>query len=1019
MPSRTLRVRHLAGTLIAAIALAAAPAARAQQSNDTAYTARIKQYLEDPRISTELVDHLPASATVPTPLAVLGHIVGTPGVLDHSADIYKYFDALAKASPRVKVWRIGKTEEGREMILVAIADEATIKDLDKYRAMNAALGDPRKTTPEEAQRLIHTAKPIYYLTSGIHSPEFGGPEMLMELGYRLAVEETPFVQDIRNNVITLITPVIEPDGRDKAVDTYYYNKALPKDGQRLPLMYWGRYVQHDNNRDGMGQFLDLTKHTTQVVLDWHPTILHDLHEAQTYLYASTGSGPYNEQIDPITIDSWWLLAENDVMEMTKRGVPGVWTYGFYDGWTPNYLFFIAHTHNEVGRFYEVQSYGPDNYVVKPRATTTSREWFRPNPPLDSIDWGPRNNTNIQESALLFALHYVAENRATFLDNYWRTSERAVDRGKTGPTFGWVIPAAQRRKADAADAVNELRTQGLEVDVASTAFTAGGVRVQPGDYVIRGDQPYRTIADMYFALQNFAPGNPSPYDDTGWTFPLMRDITITPVTDKSLLDQPMTLLTAPARAPGGVAGSGSVIVVDNTADNNVAKFRFEFPRVKMQAAESDFDAAGHHFRAGAIVIPNANRATIEPALRDLGLSGFAMAAAPDVKTHDLNIPRIGYVHSWSRTQDEGWVRAALDTYGIPYNYFGDVKLRDGNLRQKYDVIIFPHVGGSAESMVNGIAKRGTTPLPYRKTKQFPSFGTPDSASDIRGGMGVEGLMNLYQFVQQGGELIVEGATSTIFPDYNLTPGVTVETPDSLFARGSILRGVIADMTSPIVYGYGRDQLPVYFNQSPVLNVRTGPGGGFFGFGRGGAGVSQDITPMATPLKLSPWNPDEDSTSGGPRRGGRSGARGAARSAGGATAAAAAGAAGGAAASSAAAGGARTGGARAGAQGRQGAIDTAEQPRVVMRFPRNPADMLLSGVLTGGQALSDKAQVVDEPLGKGHVVMFAIRPFWRWQTQGTFMLGFNAIMNWDDLDAGSGAPGAPAGSVARGATAGSGN
>ena len=1019
MPSRTLRVRHLAGTLIAAIALAAAPAARAQQSNDTAYTARIKQYLEDPRISTELVDLLPASATVPTPLAVLGHIVGTPGVLDHSADIYKYFDALAKASPRVKVWRIGKTEEGREMILVAIADEATIKDLDKYRAMNAALGDPRKTTPEEAQRLIHTAKPIYYLTSGIHSPEFGGPEMLMELGYRLAVEETPFVQDIRNNVITLITPVIEPDGRDKAVDTYYYNKALPKDGQRLPLMYWGRYVQHDNNRDGMGQFLDLTKHTTQVVLDWHPTILHDLHEAQTYLYASTGSGPYNEQIDPITIDSWWLLAENDVMEMTKRGVPGVWTYGFYDGWTPNYLFFIAHTHNEVGRFYEVQSYGPDNYVVKPRATTTSREWFRPNPPLDSIDWGPRNNTNIQESALLFALHYVAENRATFLDNYWRTSERAVDRGKTGPTFGWVIPAAQRRKADAADAVNELRTQGLEVDVASTAFTAGGVRVQPGDYVIRGDQPYRTIADMYFALQNFAPGNPSPYDDTGWTFPLMRDITITPVTDKSLLDQPMTLLTAPARAPGGVAGSGSVIVVDNTADNNVAKFRFEFPRVKMQAAESDFDAAGHHFRAGAIVIPNANRATIEPALRDLGLSGFAMAAAPDVKTHDLNIPRIGYVHSWSRTQDEGWVRAALDTYGIPYNYFGDVKLRDGNLRQKYDVIIFPHVGGSAESMVNGIAKRGTTPLPYRKTKQFPSFGTPDSASDIRGGMGVEGLMNLYQFVQQGGTLIVEGATSTIFPDYNLTPGVTVETPDSLFARGSILRGVIADMTSPIVYGYGRDQLPVYFNQSPVLNVRTGPGGGFFGFGRGGAGVSQDITPMATPLKLSPWNPDEDSTSGGPRRGGRSGARGAARSAGGATAAAAAGAAGGAAASSAAAGGARTGGARAGAQGRQGAIDTAEQPRVVMRFPRNPADMLLSGVLTGGQALSDKAQVVDEPLGKGHVVMFAIRPFWRWQTQGTFMLGFNAIMNWDDLDAGSGAPGAPAGSVARGATAGSGN
>jgi hypothetical protein len=70
--------------------------------------------------------------------------------------------------------------------------------------------------------------------------------------------------------------------------------------------------------------------------------------------------PYNEQIDPITIDEWWLLAKTEVMEMTKRGVPGVWTYGFYDGWVPNYMFFIAHAHNAVGRFYEVMGYGPDN-----------------------------------------------------------------------------------------------------------------------------------------------------------------------------------------------------------------------------------------------------------------------------------------------------------------------------------------------------------------------------------------------------------------------------------------------------------------------------------------------------------------------------------------------------------------------------------------------------------------------------------------------------------------------------------
>src|SRR5215471_10015004 len=212
------------------------------QRQDSAYTAKIHEYLQDPRITTELVDHLPASNTVPTPLKFLGKIVGTPGELTHARDIHRYMEAVAKAAPgRAKFWTIGKTEEGRDMVLLAIADEQTIKQLDRYKGMLNALPDPRKTSEAEAQRLLHTAKPVYYITSGIHSPEFGGPEMLMELAYRLVVEETPLVQNIRNNVITLITPVVEVDGREKAVDTYYWNKKNRQTIGTLPLMYWGKY----------------------------------------------------------------------------------------------------------------------------------------------------------------------------------------------------------------------------------------------------------------------------------------------------------------------------------------------------------------------------------------------------------------------------------------------------------------------------------------------------------------------------------------------------------------------------------------------------------------------------------------------------------------------------------------------------------------------------------------------------------------------------------------------------------
>jgi zinc carboxypeptidase len=946
----------------------------ASQPNDEEYTRKIKEYLQDPRITTELVDHLPASSTVPTPLKFLGRIVGTPGELTYAKDMYRYFDALDAASDRIKVWRIGKTEEGRDIIVAAIGDEATIRDLDKYKGYLNALTDPRKTTEDQAREIIGTAKPIYWFLSGMHSPENGGPEMLMEMAYRLIVEETPLIQNIRKNVITFITPVIEVDGREKQVDTYYFNKKLPQGATKLPLMYWGKYVAHDNNRDGMGQFLALTRTVTRMQNEWTPTIMHDLHEAQTYLYASTGTGPYNEALDPITVDEWWSLANNDVMEMTKRGVPGVWTYGFYDGWVPNYMFFIAHSHNAVGRFYEVQSYGPDNYEVRPGATTTSREWFRPNPPLPYIKWGPRNNTNIQESAALFALNRVAKDRELYLENYWLKNKRSVEKGKNGPTYGWVIPAGQRRKADAADAVNELRRQGLEIQTANAPFKVGNLEVKAGDYIVRADQPFRTLADMYFSLQNYSPQNPAPYDDTGWTFQLMRNVRVIAVSDKSIQTQPMTMLTREAKAAGGVDGSGSVIVVDHTTDNNLMKFRFANAAVKMQAAEEDFDLGGHKFRAGAFIIPNADRAKIEPQLKALGLSGWAVAAAPSVKTHELDIPRIGYVHAWQRTQDEGWVRAALDTYGVPYTYFSDQKLREGNLRAKYDVIIYPHVGGSATSQVNGIAKNGTTPLPYKKTAATPNLGALDQSDDIRGGMGMDGLLELAKFVQAGGTLITEGGTSTIFPEYGITTGVTVEEPRALFVRGSILRGIISDAKSPIAYGFDGTQLPVYFSQAPVLAVSTGGGGGFGGFGGGGGeggingGLGQNTTPMATPLKLSPYEQDSSATTGGARAG----------------------------ASGDSARFQNLAGNRGGAG--SGNTDPAARPRVIMTFPQSPNDMLLSGTLAGGQALSGRAQIVDTKLGNGHVVMFAIRPFWRWQTQGTFFLGFNTILNWNDLDAG---------------------
>ena len=253
-----------------------------------------------------------------------------------------------------------------------------------------------------------------------------------------------------------------------------------------------------------------------------------------------------------------------------------------------------------------------------------------------------------------------------------------------------------------------------------------------------------------------------------------------------------------------------------------------------------------------------------------------------------------------------------------------------------------------------------PIPYKKTKLTPNLGVEDSSDDIRGGMGIEGLAELVKFVQAGGTLITEGSTTTILPDYGITTRINVERPATLYAKGALMRGIIADKKSPIVYGYTGDQMPVYFSQDPVLNTR---GGGF----RGAAavpGVGADITPNATPIALSPYDSDDSivEPKGLPSQSSDAGA------------------------------------AQQALRQFGGAEDTSAPPRVVLQFPAKADEILLSGELAGGQALTNRALALDQPIGQGHVVMFALRPFWRWQTQGTYALGFNTILNWDHLDAG---------------------
>jgi hypothetical protein len=199
----------------------------------------------DPHFLSPWVSYLPQSSTVPSPRAFLGRIPGAPGELAGTAKTYAYFRALAAASPRVRLFTIGHSEEGREILMLAVADEAGIRDLDRLKASTAALADPRRADPAAAEKLIANARPIYYFNAALHSDETGSTEATLELAYRLAVSELPMIRGIRENLVVLINPISNPDGRDKMVDWFYRYLKGKTDHGSLPRQsppYWSKYA---------------------------------------------------------------------------------------------------------------------------------------------------------------------------------------------------------------------------------------------------------------------------------------------------------------------------------------------------------------------------------------------------------------------------------------------------------------------------------------------------------------------------------------------------------------------------------------------------------------------------------------------------------------------------------------------------------------------------------------------------------------------------------------------------------
>ena len=984
-----------------------------QQTQDEDFAKSVKEWTTQPYFISPLVDHLPKVAGIPMPKDVLGYHIGAPAKLTYYADILKYYRALAAATPRVKIETIGTSDEDRELVVVWISSDANITNLQQNRDNLAKIADPRGLSEAEARRLIATTKPHYHLMGGLHSGETGPSEMLMELAYRLAAETSPLITGIRENVIVSITPVADPDGRDRNVDWFYQTKeaneragtnaeGLPAeasakagagtDAEGLPaeasakagagtnpqglraeasakagarrggrgtqaaapaagrgtnptLPYWGKYVFHDNNRD-----IHLSQVSMRALADFYftayPPIMHDLHESLPLLYTYSGGAPQNPNLDPILFTELPFFANFELAQMTKYGMPGVYTHAFMDGWSPGYLGSVAYNHNGMMRMYETQSGsepppgaaagagrgaggadaaaegdqaagrgrgrgvqagrggrgGGQASTAPPtgRGGGQNREWYRgiAIPPGAAANFSRRNNTNYMQTGVLSGLQLTSMFPNLVIENFYRKTMNAIEAGKQEPPHGFVIPV-QRDMTRVAQLVNLLRVQRIEIGQARAEIKTSDGTFPAGSYVIKRDQPYGRLAKNLLEKQDYPDPNLRTYDDSGWTMGLASLVDVKEIKDKAILDVKTTPVDQ-AVAKGTVKGSGSAgIAVAHLGSNNMIAFRYRLKNIPMKVADRSFKAEGIEFPAGSFLItPPADMATVRAAVEELGLTAAALSSAPKVAMHDADPPRVAIYSSWDRaTQEIGWVRFTFDKFGIPFDLIYKEQVQGADLRAAYDVIVLPtqNLGRSAV-----FAPPAARPVPYKKNPKYKFLGMYGETDDITGGMGAEGVEAFRRFLDAGGTLVAMGNAVRFPTELGMarTVDASGSTSNNFYAPRPIVQAEVLRLDHPVFYGYVDKIMPLKYFSGPLMSV---------------------------------GEPDRS--------------------------------------------------------------------RVLARYVGGD-DAVLSGLMRGADEIRERPFAVEVPggaSGKGRVVMFANNPIYRWQNHAEFNMVFNTLLNWNDMGA----------------------
>lgn len=763
---------------------------------------------------------------IQSPESFLGYKVGADYKLAHYENIREYFQHINENSDRVNVRKIGLTTEGREMVIAEITDDASPEQIRRTMSDQKKISDPRLIKDQKQEnKLIEKAKVVVLVNCNLHSSEIASSQMAMELLYDLAAENSPEILEILRRTVIVIIPSANPDGLDKVIDWYERSLRKPWEGTGMPWLYH-KYAGHDNNRDWFILNLKETRLVTKVIYkEWLPNVVYDVHQmgnSGARFFVPPFFDPKNPNVHPLNDHMMLIMGGHMAAELTRAGKKGILNSAMYDNWWQGGFRTSAYRHNIVGILTEAASVLIASPVFQRKSELSGTARGMPDyaiatnfpDPWPGGWWRLRDIVDYEKIACMSLFSLAAKYHELFVSNKIKLGRDAIEHGKTEPPFAWLVPPDQHDIRTAAEMLSVLQATGVEVHQAEDEFSADNVSYPAGSYILYCSQPYRShLNDMMerqvYPNRSYYQGGPpeAPYDMAGWTLPLQMGVRSVSVYQP--FESQAHKLDVVAFPQGKITGlsegvSGFVVQAGSNDNyrliNRLFKANIAFQIVSLPTRLKDI--TGLKMPYGSLFIPNANNVNEKAAELLEGISA-EMQGVPQQYAHvktacsDIVQPRLGLYQPWIGSIDEGWTRLVLDNFEFAYSSVHNAEIRAGNLRNRYDCLILPSIGTG--SIIKGRAVDSTEP-------------------QYVGGIGDEGIVELQNFVRDGGTLIcIDSSCNLPIDCFNIPVRNVIKNKPSkeFFCPGSILR-IWVDNKHPI--GYGTPEwISGYFAKSQAFEL----------------------------------------------------------------------------------------------------------------------------------------------------------------------------------------------------------